>query len=180
MGNTITHLSDVPVIILHNEVHSLGKLLIGCKTHSGTLTEIRRLFDKFTGTQAVPGYFLTQRQFKALCRNTALEHFEPQIFKQFSKNKARQMSFLELLGALVLFAITTWQHKVHFAMRLFDFDGNLCLSEDEFTILIAAFLNGLGYATGTRMPSASDLGKVSELLFKSADRRPDGLLTLDE
>jgi Ca2+-binding EF-hand superfamily protein len=181
MGNTVAYLDDVPEIVLDNEILSAGKLLTGCKLHSGTLTEIRRLFDKFNGKRRVSvGYFMSLSQFKTLSRNTPMESLEEQIFKLFCKNKSRQISFLELLGSLVWYASTTWQHKVHFAMRLFDFDGNLCLSENEFMMLVTAMLNGLGCCTATRMPKAADLSKVSKILFNAADRHPDGLITLEE
>lgn len=181
MGNIVAYLDDVPEIVLDNEVQSVGKLLTGCKLKPGTLTEIRRLFDKFNSKRKVSvGYFMALAQFKMLSRNTPMESLEDQIFKLFCKNKVRQLCFLELLSCVVLFASTTWRNKVHFAMRLFDFDGNMCLSEDEFTIFIASFLNGLGHATATRMPKAGDLAKVSKVVFNAADRYPDGLITLDE
>lgn len=181
MGNTVAYLEDIPEIVLNNEVQSVAKLLTGCNVNAGTLTEIRRLYDKYSlRRQASAGYFLALSQFKILCRNTPMESLEEQIFKLFAKNKARLLSFLELISALVIFSSTTWRHKIHFAMRIFDFDGNMCLSEDEFTIFIAAFLNGLGYATATQMPRAADLTKVSSFVFNAADRLPDGLITLEE
>jgi Ca2+-binding EF-hand superfamily protein len=181
MGNALQYIEDLPSIALHYEVVSAGKLLTGCKLSSGTLTEIRKLFNKFNARRRMEfGYFMSLAQFKELCRNTPIETLEEQIFRLFSQNKARQMGFLELLSALVWFASTTWQHKVHFAMCIFDFDGNMCLSEDEFTIFIAAFLNGLGYTTETSMPKAASLSKVSKVIFNVADRNPDGLITLEE
>jgi Ca2+-binding EF-hand superfamily protein len=180
MGNIVYYLEDVAEIVLTNPIQSAGKLLTGCKVNSGSLTEIRRLYNRFNMKRKGLGHFIGLVDFRMICRKTPIEDLEEQIFKQFSKHKTRQISFYELLGTLIMFASTTWQHKVHFAMRVFDFDGNLCLSEDEFTILISAFLNGLGHVTETSMPRPAELGKVSKVVFNAADINPDGLITLDE
>jgi Ca2+-binding EF-hand superfamily protein len=180
MGSVVYYLENVPEIVLTNPIQSAGKLLTGCKLYSGSLTEIRRFYNRFNLKRKGLGHFVDLVDFKMICQKTPIEALEEQIFRQFSKNKSRQISFYELLGTLIMFASTTWQHKVHFAMRVFDFDGNLCLSEDEFTILICACLNGLGYVTETSMPRPADLGRISKVVFNAADINPDGLITLDE
>lgn len=181
MGSLVPSLGHIPEICLTNEVLPVAKLLTGCKFKIGTLTEIRRLYEKFNAKyKGTIGHFISSYQFKVLCKGSPLDCLDHQIFKLFVKRTAEHLNFYELLGALVLFASTTWEYKVHFAVCLFDFDGNMCLSDDEFTIFIAACLNGLGCCTATTMPKTADLSRISTIVFNSADRQPDGLITLEE
>ena len=103
---------------------------------------------------------------------------ESEIAKLFVRNK--RVSVLELLGAIVVFANLEWTEKVATWFYLFDFDGNLALTKDEFKILVKSFAHGFASITAGGHIPEHHLSALAENIFDSIDRVYVNKILLDE
>lgn len=140
---------------------------------------MRRLFERYRKLRAGGGYHVPLSQFNVITRNSPLEGL-PDAYQTFARGAGRSVNILEFLTALVIFAVTRWENKVLFAMRLFDFDNNRCLSHDEVTIFCSSSLNGFASVTGAPRLQTAQSAVLSDQLFTRVDTNPDGLVTYDE
>ena len=180
MGQVLTNIdSRIPGDVLNSPVLQKFGVLTGCTLHTGSLVEIRRFFERYRRMKATQGYHLPLAEFNVITKNSPLEGLTD-AYQSFARGPTRTVNVLEFLSALILFAVTTWENKVLFVMRLFDFDNNRCLSSDEVTILISSALNGFATLTNTPRLHTAQTAVLSEQMFVRADTNPDGLITYDE
>ena len=152
-------------------------MLTGCTAHTGSLVEVRRLYERYRKHSQATGHHLTRADFHMVLRNSPAEGLTD-AFAGFERSGLVNM--LEFIAALVLYAATSWESKVLFLVELFDFDGNRSLSKDELTILCTAVLNGFASLTTSARLRPSQLAGLSEEVFTEADSTPDGLITYEE
>ena len=178
MGQRLAALdSRVSAEILSSELKSSCGVLTGCTGQTGSLVEIRRLYERYRKHSQAKGHHLSRSDFHMVLRNSPVEGLTD-AYSGFERSGLVNM--LEFIAALVLYAATSWESKVLFLIELFDFDGNRSLSKDELTILCTAVLNGFGSLTASPRMRPSQLAGLSEEVFTEADSTPDGLITYDE
>ena len=153
-------------------------VLTGCIIHSGTLVEIRRLYERFRSSNSST-HHIPLADFTVVTRNSPIEGLSD-AYLAFGIGASKAINILEFLCLLVIYASSMWEFKVLFLMRLFDFDSDKCLAHDEVTILCSAVLNGFAVVTGLQRLQTAQLTAVSNEVFRTADINPDGLLTCDE
>lgn len=152
-------------------------MLTGCTAQTGSLVEIRRLYERYRKHAQATGHHLSRADFHMVLRNSPVEGLAD-AYAGFERSGLVNM--LEFIAALVLFAASSWENKVLFLVELFDFDGNRSLSRDELTILCTAVLNGFGSLTTSPHLRPGQLAGLSEEVFSEADSTPDGLITYAE
>lgn len=178
MGQTLHGIDErVPVEVFRTEVKRECGVLTCCRLYSGSLVEIRRFYERFRRRKAA-GYHVTPTEFTVLARNSPLEGLDAQ--KCLERGASKAISMLECMCALATYSVASRDNKILFLMRLFDFDNNRCLSQDEVTILCTNVLNGFAALTGTLRLITAQLETVSNMVFRTADSNPDGLITYDE
>lgn len=173
MGQILSVSELLPV-----QVQAQYGVLTGCKLHLGTLTEIRRFYERFRRICTGSGYYVSAALFANIARNSPVDSLD--AHKAFERGAGRVINILECVSALVVYAAAARDNKVLFLMRLFDFDNNRCLSRDEVTIMCTAVLNGVAAVTGTRRTLSGQVERVSEVMFREADTNPDSLITYEE
>jgi len=179
MGATLSNIEPTyEPTFLSSQVQPQFGVLTGCMAYTGTLLEIRRLYERFrrysSSTHHIP-----LSNFTVVTRNSPIEGLSD-AYLAFGKGPSKDINVLEFICLLVVYASTMWEFKVLFLMRLFDFDSDKCLAQDEVTILCSAVLNGFAAVTGHQRLQTAQLTAISSEVFRSADIHPDGLLTCDE
>lgn len=179
MGETLSRIeSRYGAEVLSTEVLPQYGILKGCETQVGTLVEIRRLYERFRHSSS-SNYYVPLAKFTTITRNSPIEGLSDS-YLSFVKGTTPSINLLEFICLLVVYASTLWEFKVLFLVRLFDFDSDKCLAQDEVTILCSAVLNGFAAVTELPHLQTAQLTRVSSEVFRSADINPDGLVTFDE
>lgn len=179
MGQTLHGIDGrMPVEVFTAEVKRECGVLTCCRPYVGSLVEIRRFYERFRRRTNAAGYYVSPTDFTVIARNSPLEGLDAQ--KCFERGPNKSISMLECVCALATYSIASRDNKILFLVRLFDFDNNRCLSQDEVTIMCTNVLNGFAAMTAAPRLVTAQLEAVSSMVFRTADSNPDGLITYDE
>ena len=69
------------------------------------------------------------------------------IFIHFAIKSVTKVNIMEIFAAVITFAEISLIDKVKIAFKLFDFDGNKAISEDELFIMCRCFIEAISVLT---------------------------------
>jgi Ca2+-binding EF-hand superfamily protein len=112
-------------------------------------------------------------ELKRLSQQTRLQNNEDLIFIYFTLKSITKVNLMEIFSAITAYSEMTWSDKVRFSFKLFDFDGNKSISQDELFIMCKCFIDAVALLTGG---SACSNLIIKEMIEKVQVK----LLALDE
>ncbi|KAK8390631.1 hypothetical protein O3P69_010375 [Scylla paramamosain] len=115
------------------------------------------------------------------------------VFKAFDLNSNGQISFRDLLVSLSQLLRGTAYDKLKFAFKLYDVNGDGCITKAELTDIVSSVHELMGRNSHNRHEADDGLEEVTragvedkqtrehvERLFKKLDLNGDGVVTIDE
>ncbi|XP_071548083.1 Kv channel-interacting protein 4 isoform X4 [Panulirus ornatus] len=115
------------------------------------------------------------------------------VFKAFDLNSNGQISFRDLLVSLSQLLRGTAYDKLKFAFKLYDVNGDGCITKAELTDIVSSVHELMGRSSHNRHEPDDGIEVVSragvedkqtrehvERLFKKLDLNGDGVVTIDE
>ncbi|XP_069188618.1 calsenilin isoform X2 [Procambarus clarkii] len=175
--------------------HKPVKLEELCKQTKFTRQEIRLMYRGFK--QECPEGVVQEDAFKEIYAkffphgNSSL--YAHHVFKAFDLNSNGQISFRDLLVSLSQLLRGTAYDKLKFAFKLYDVNGDGCITKAELTDIVSSVHELMGRSSHNRHDADDVLEEVSragvedkqtrehvERLFKKLDLNGDGVVTIDE
>ncbi|XP_045115462.1 calsenilin-like isoform X4 [Portunus trituberculatus] len=175
--------------------HKPVKLEELCKQTKFTRQEIRLMYRGFK--QECPEGVVQEDAFKEIYAkffphgNSSL--YAHHVFKAFDLNSNGQISFRDLLVSLSQLLRGTAYDKLKFAFKLYDVNGDGCITKAELTDIVSSVHELMGRNSHNRHEADDGLEEVTragvedkqtrehvERLFKKLDLNGDGVVTIDE
>ena len=154
--------------------------LTRCNKHSGSSSEIARLFKNYIQIQDSSGFYILKSSLKAISKDTPIKGNEEITYNNYRIMGYSKLNFMELIASIIAYSLTSWQTKVKLSFLAFDFDESKSITKDEMMIMIISFLKGISIITCTSTNKDIDIDILTKSCFQAADINPDGIITLDE
>nr|XP_045605019.1 calsenilin-like isoform X3 [Procambarus clarkii] len=176
--------------------HKPVKLEELCKQTKFTRQEIRLMYRGFK--QECPEGVVQEDAFKEIYakffpHGIDSSLYAHHVFKAFDLNSNGQISFRDLLVSLSQLLRGTAYDKLKFAFKLYDVNGDGCITKAELTDIVSSVHELMGRSSHNRHDADDVLEEVSragvedkqtrehvERLFKKLDLNGDGVVTIDE
>ncbi|XP_042215486.1 calsenilin-like [Homarus americanus] len=162
--------------------HKPVKLEELCKQTKFTRQEIRLMYRGFK--QECPEGVVQEDAFKEIYAkffphgNSSL--YAHHVFKAFDLNSNGQISFRDLLVSLSQLLRGTAYDKLKFAFKLYDVNGDGCITKAELTDIVSSVHELMGRSGHNRQVEDKQTREHVERLFKKLDLNGDGVVTIDE
>nr|XP_045605020.1 calsenilin-like isoform X4 [Procambarus clarkii] len=163
--------------------HKPVKLEELCKQTKFTRQEIRLMYRGFK--QECPEGVVQEDAFKEIYakffpHGIDSSLYAHHVFKAFDLNSNGQISFRDLLVSLSQLLRGTAYDKLKFAFKLYDVNGDGCITKAELTDIVSSVHELMGRSSHNRHVEDKQTREHVERLFKKLDLNGDGVVTIDE
>ena len=171
MGNLITYPQSKSST--KAPVEACYSFLLDCKIHVGSKQDLEKLYRNYMKYHFGRSFFCLKSELKRITQQTRLQNNEDLIFIYFTLKSITKVNLMEVFAAITFYSDIKWADKVRFSFKLFDFDGNKNISQDELFIMCKCFIDAVSLLTGGNA--------CTNLMIKDlVDGVPSKSLDLDE
>lgn len=148
MGNLILYPTQkIRNVALYSLVDPCYKFLCECNYKSGTRGDISKLYSNYSRHYFGKSFFFLKSEIKRIANLTRLQGYEDLLFSYFTLKANNKVNVMEVFAAVITFSEMPLADKIHVAFKLFDFDGNKTISDDEFFIMCKCFIEAIALLT---------------------------------
>lgn len=144
MGNLICYPSKTSEIIPSPSF----LFLVGCNIYVGSKSEFIKLYRSYLKLHLGKSFFCLKSELRRISQQTRLESYEEQIFTYFTIKSMSKVNIMEIFAGIISFSEVSYLEKISWAFKLFDFDGNKTITDDELFIMCRCFIDSISLMTG--------------------------------